>query len=201
MYASEEPDLYTALKATYADTATQKTSLGKYGYQRDDDLSNHNQQVYYNPIQHKILYDIAGTHNLSDVGTDLYLAAGRLKDTNRYKEADSTLKKAKSKYGVSEATVTGHSLGGSIAGYVANKQDKVITLDKGATIGQPIRSNEKAYRTSGDAVSVLNAGSRGMTTLPNPNKSIRTGNAILDIAGNILNAHSVSNVKNSSIFL
>jgi hypothetical protein len=201
MYASEEPDLYTALKASYADTATQKTSLGKYGYQRDDDLSNHNQQVYYNPIQHKILYDIAGTHNLSDVGTDLYLAAGHLKDTNRYKEADSTLKKAKSKYGVSEATVTGHSLGGSIAGYVANKQDKVITLDKGATIGQPIRSNEKAYRTSGDAVSVLNAGSRGMTTLPNPNKSIRTGNAILDIAGNILNAHNVSNVKNSSIFL
>ena len=201
MYASEEPDLYTALKASYADTATQKTSLGKYGYQRDDDLSNHNQQVYYNPIQHKILYDIAGTHNLSDVGTDLYLAAGHLKDTNRYKEADSTLKKAKSKYGVSEATVTGHSLGGSIAGYVANKQDKVITLDKGATIGQPIRSNEKAYRTSGDAVSVLNAGSRGMITLPNPNKSIRTGNAILDIAGNILNAHNVSNIKNSSIFV
>jgi fermentation-respiration switch protein FrsA (DUF1100 family) len=175
--------------------------LGKYGYQRDDDLSNHNQQVYYNPIQHKILYDIAGTHNLSDVGTDLYLAAGHLKDTNRYKEADSTLQKAKSKYGVSEATVTGHSLGGSIAGYVANKQDKVITLDKGATIGQPIRSNEKAYRTSGDAVSLLNAGSRGMTTLPNPNKSIRTGNAILDIAGNILNAHNVSNIKNSSIFV
>ncbi len=82
MYASQEPDLYTALKASYADTATQKNSLGKYGYQRDDDLSNDNQQVYYNPIHHKILYDIAGTHNLSDVGTDMYLAAGVILTTN-----------------------------------------------------------------------------------------------------------------------
>ena len=201
MNPSQEPDFYDVLKASYADTATQKTSLGKYGYQRDDDLSNHNQQVYYNPIQHKILYDIAGTHNLIDVGTDMYLAAGHLKDTNRYKEADTTLQKAKSKYGVNAATVTGHSLGGSIAGYVANKQDKVITLDKGATIGQKIRSNEKAYRTSGDAVSLLSAGTRGMTTLPNPNKSIHTGNSVVDIAGNILNAHNVSNIKNSSIFV
>ena len=201
MYASQEPDLYDVLKASYADTATQKTSLGKYGYQRDDDLSNDNQQVYYNPIQNKILYDIAGTHNLSDVGTDLYLAAGHLKDTNRYKEADSKLQKAKKKYGVNEATVTGHSLGGSIAGYVANKQDKVITLDKGATIGQKIRSNENAYRTSGDAVSLLNAGATRMTTLPNPNRAVRTGNPIMDIAGNILNAHNVSNIKNNSIFV
>ena len=201
MYPSQEPDLYTALKASYADTATQKTSLGKYGYQRDDDLSNDNQQVYFNPIQHKILYDIAGTHNLSDVGTDLYLAAGHLKDTNRYKEADATLQKAKSKYGVNEATVTGHSVGASIAGYVANKQDKVYTLDKGATIGQKIRSNETAYRTSGDAVSLLNAGATRMTTLVNPNKIIHTGNPIMDIAGNILNAHNVSNIKNSSIFV
>jgi hypothetical protein len=111
------------------------------------------------------------------------------------------LQKAKSKYGVNEATVTGHSLGGSIAGYVANKQDKVITLDKGATIGQPIRSNEKAYRSSGDAVSLLNAGTKGMITLPNPNKSIRAGNPFLNFAGNILNAHNVSNIKNSSIFV
>ena len=201
MYASEEPDLYTALKASYADVATQKTSLGKYGYQRDDSLSNDNEQVYYNPIHKKILYDIAGTHNISDVGTDLYLATGHLKDTNRYKEADSTLQKAKSKYGVNEATITGHSLGGSIAGYVANKQDKVITLDKGATFGQPIRSNETAYRSSGDAVSLLNAGTKKMTTLPNPNRSIHTGNPFLDVAGNILNAHNVSNIKNSSIFV
>ena len=40
----------------------------------------------------------------------------------------------------------GHSLGGTIAGYIGGKGDTVKTLDKGATIGQKVRSNEKAYR-------------------------------------------------------
>jgi hypothetical protein len=38
---------------------------------------------------------VAGTHNISDWWTDLYLAAGKLKSTNRYKEADKVLKEAK----------------------------------------------------------------------------------------------------------
>ena len=78
-----EPDLYDVLKSSYANADSQRSSLGRYGYQRDDDLSNDNEQVYYNPIKQKILYDVAGTHNLSDVGTDAYLAFGHLKDTNR----------------------------------------------------------------------------------------------------------------------
>ena len=196
---SSEPDLYDVLKASYATADDQRSSLGRYGYQRDDDLSNDNEQVYYNPIKQKIIYDVAGTHNLKDVGTDVYLAAGHLKDTNRYKEADSVLQKAKEKYHPKETVGAGHSLGGSVIGYLP--VDKAYTLDKGATIGQPIRKGEQAYRSQGDAVSLLNSGSKGMTTFANPNKAVRTGNPILDIAGNILNAHNVSNIKGQGIFV
>ena len=38
------------------------------------------------------------------------LAVGKIKDTNRYKSADAGLKKAKLKYGVSDASIYGHSL-------------------------------------------------------------------------------------------
>jgi hypothetical protein len=35
----------------------------------------------------------------------------------------------------------GHSLGGGIAGYISNKNDKVFTLDKVATICEKVRNN------------------------------------------------------------
>ena len=107
------------------------------------------------------------------------------------------MQKAKKKFGVNVATVTGQGLGAIIAGYVANNK----TRSSHWTKGPPVRSNEKAYRTLRDAVSLLNAKAKRMTTLANPNKSIHTRNPIVDIAGNILNAHNVSNIKNSSIFV
>ena len=88
--------LYEGLKNSYN---PQKT-LGK-NYILDDKLSNDNQQVYVDRKKNnKLLFSITGTrlNKLQDLGTDLYLAAGKLKDTNRYKEAESTLQKAKKKY-------------------------------------------------------------------------------------------------------
>ena len=104
------------------------------------------------------------------------------------------LKQAKQKYGVNKALIAGHSLGGSIAGYVGNpNNDTVFTLDKGATVGQPIRKNEKAYRTKGDAISFINANDPNMKTLINPTQ--QTGHSIKDA----LKAHNVGNVKYSNI--
>ena len=37
----------------------------------------HNQQVYYNPNEKKLLMSVAGTHNLRDVGTDFMLGIGK----------------------------------------------------------------------------------------------------------------------------
>ena len=143
--------LHTVLKNSYAT----KKAKNMHGYQLDNELSDHNQSVYYHPENRKLLYSVTGTHNLRDVGTDLYLLGGHLKNTTRYKKADEKLRQAKEKYGVDHATVTGHSLGGSIAGYIAGDNDHVMTLDKGATIGQKIKKNETAFRTKGDFINVI----------------------------------------------
>ena len=182
--------LHDVIKNSYAKNKAKSMK----GYNLDENLSNHNQQVYYNPNNKKLLYSVAGTHNWDDVGTDIYLGAGHLKDTNRYKEADRTLKQAKQKYGVNKAMIAGHSLGGSIAGYVGNPDvDSIMTLDKGATAFQPIRKGEHAYRTKGDAISFINANDPNMKNLINPNQ--QTGHSIKDA----LKAHNVGNVKYSNI--
>jgi hypothetical protein len=199
MTSTPEPSFYDSLIASYRNPHEQKTSLSRYGYERDDALSDHNQQAYYNKTTKKLLYNVTGTHNLKDWGTNAYLAAGKIKDTNRYKSADSGLKAAKAKYGVDSATVYGHSLGGTIGGYISSKNDNVLTLDKGATIGQKVRSNEKAFGTAFDPVSLLNANSKHMTTFPNENKKITTGLLPVDAVINGIRAHDVDSVKKQGV--
>lgn len=205
--------LYDALKNSYADKKTQKKQMKQFGYYRDKQLSNDNQQVYYKPDERKVLLTVAGTHNLADVGTDVYLGGGDLKSTNRYKEADSALNKAKAKYGVDKATIAGHSLGGGISQYIASAKDQVYTFDKGATIGQGTRSNENAYRSAGDAVSALNAGSTRMKTIPNQDGFLGQHKYALlgSLAGPIgtlagaaydaYKSHDVDNIKNQKIYI
>ena len=186
-------NLYDALKSSYGDKKARQ-QLSNAGYKYDSMLSNRNQQVWYNPNEKKLLYNIAGTHNIKDWGTNTYLALGKLKDTNRYKEAKQTLENAKMKYGNDVTTnITGQSLGGAIAQYVGNKNDKVYTLNKGATIGQKTRSNETAFRTSGDIVSLASSGATRMTTLQNRNKA--TGFLPLDA----LKAHKAENIRKEGI--
>ena len=186
-------NLYDALKSSYGNKKARQ-QLSNAGYKYDSMLSNHNQQVWYNPNDKKLLNNIAGTHNIKDWGTNTYLALGKLKDTNRYKEADRTLREAKQKYGNDITTnITGHSLGGAIAQYVGNKNDKVYTFNKGATIGQKTRSNETAFRTSGDPISILSSGSTRMSTLQNRNKA--TGFLPLDS----LKAHKAENIRKENI--
>ena len=187
--------LHDVIKNSYAKNKAKSMK----GYNLDEGLSNHNQQVYYNPNNKKLLYSVTGTHkthwlDYNDVGTDIALGAGHLKDTNRYKEAEKTLKQAKQKYGVNKAMIAGHSLGGSISGYIGNPDvDSIYTLDKGATVGQLVRKNEHAYRTKGDAISFINANDSNMKTLINPNQD--TGRFLK----NATQAHNVSNIKNNNI--
>ena len=182
-------DLHEALKYSYADKGKQMNAFKQQGYNYDSMLSNHNQQVYYNPTERNLIVNVAGTHNLSDVGTDLYLAAGKLKDTNRYKEANTIFKQAKTKYSPASTKVFGNSLGGTIAGYIAGANDKVYTHNKGATIGQKIRPNETHYRVKGDLVSAFNSFSKGTKTLSNP----------YWLKGDAYSAHLVDSLKNKKI--
>ena len=178
-------DFAGVLKNSYSKNKAEH--LGSYTL--DHSLSNHNEQVYVDARDKKLLYSITGTHNFSDIGADIYLGLGLIKNTHRYHEAEEVLHKAKAKYAGYSTTVASHSLGANLAGYVSSKNDTVLTLDKGATIGQKVRSNEKAYRTSGDLVSVLNANSTNMHTLGNP--KWQTGILPVDA----FRAHDVDNIK------
>ena len=212
--------LHTALKASYGDKEARK-KLNKKGYILDKELSNDNEQVWYKHKKHggkKLIYTVAGTHNLSDVGTDVSLAVGQLKSTKRYKEADETLKKAKAKHGVKHASIAGHSLGGSIAGYIASADDDVYTLDKGATIGQPVKQTENAYRYKGDLVSLLNANDSNMKTIHKENErhhdllnnTMSESHAgflmgpfrgLLNTPKSALVSHDVNKIKNHEIYI
>ena len=102
-----EPNLslHDALKNSYKPLHDSKRMMLNRGYYLDKKLSNHNEQIYWKPTEKKLLMTIAGTHNIRDWGTDVYLALGKIKDTNRYKESDSILKQAKQKYNPKNTTV------------------------------------------------------------------------------------------------
>jgi hypothetical protein len=183
-----DPSLHDVIKAGYGDKKN-KEKLKKFGYNLDNKLSSDNDK------NKKLLFNVTGTHNASDWITEGYLAAGKLKQTTRYKEADKMLKIARDRYKPSNVSVTGHSLGSAISSGISSKQDKVLTLDGAYTIGQKTRSNNTHYRTSGDVVSLLGSGAKHTITLKNPNYS--TGIMPIDI----LNAHNVDNIKNKKIFV
>lgn len=182
--------LYDTLKNSYKPLKEQSAYYKQHGYKLDTKLSNDNQQVFYNPRENKLLFSVAGTHNLKDWGTDAYLAVGKLKDTSRYKEADRALKEAKAHYKPKDVSIAGHSLGGTISSYIAQPSDKVYTLDKGVNLGQGYRNNEKAFRTSGDVISILGSLNKNMKTLPNHN-------IIKDPYG----SHDIEQIKDLDVFV
>ncbi len=149
------PSLFTGLKASYQDKgATER--LTKSGYLQDTSLSDHRQQVWYNPNEKKLLMSVAGSHTAKDfLVTDVALAFGQLKKTKRFQSAQKTLEKAKLKYETPEATIIGHSLGGSIAQKVAGKNDKVYAVDAGFAPFERANSKHTVIRRKGDIVSMF----------------------------------------------
>ena len=182
--------LYDALKASYGHK-NNEANLIKNGYIKDNELSSHNQSVYYNPKKKKILYGVAGTHNLTDIGTDILLARGKLKDSKRFKEAEEVLKKSKEKYHPAKTTLVGHSLGASITSYLGDDKDKRHTLDAGYTIGQPTRNNGHRYRTQGDIVSIFGANATHMKSLNNPHNG----------SNYFFKAHDIDNIVNHELYV
>ncbi len=169
------------IDAGYQKRAKQEKSFSKEGYTFDKELSNHNQQFYFNPTTKKLITNVSGTHNAKDWGTNLMLGLGQLKKTKRYKEANRKYNAARTKYNPSESSVVGHSLGGGIASGIGKGSDKITTYNKGVAWGQKTRKNEKAYRTKFDPVS-MNA------------TKIKT------LAPRSFNVHSSSNLKGARIY-
>ena len=163
--------LKTAIKSSYGDKKSKQKILAE-GYVKDKKLSSANQKVFYNKDTGNLLFNVAGSRTAKDfLYNDPMLAFGKLKSTNRYKDAKKTLEKAKEFYNPTNTTITAHSLGASIGAGIASKKDRLLTLNPGITIGQPIRSKkgqQEVYRTGGDLVSILGSGSKNITNLPAP---------------------------------
>lgn len=82
---TQSPSLYDTLRVGYLPSETkQGQEMAKFGYVIDKKLSNDNQQVYYNPETKKLLYNVTGSHNLTDwVNSDLKLALGIRKNEGK----------------------------------------------------------------------------------------------------------------------
>ena len=204
--------LYDAVKASYGNRES-KRNIESQGYVYDKALSNHNEKVYYNKNDSKLLFLTAGTHNLSDWSVDRWLGSGHLKKTQRYQGAKQKLNQAKEKYHPKKTVLSGHSLGGSISQGIASRNDEVNTLDSGYTIGQTTRANTKEYRSQGDVVSLLGANAKHSTTLNHGNFFSRHKHAIagaltlnplalgVGLVSDAVRNHNVDNIKNEKIFV
>ena len=182
--------LYDVLHASYQNNKEAKDALTKHGYILDEELSKGYEKVYYNPDDKKLIFSVAGSSSVDDwVNTDPLLALGGLKYTDRYEEAHQRLIDSKKKYGVNNATVVGHSLGGGIASGIGSASDRIFTYNKGITLFGKNRDNETHYRTRGDIVSTFAPNDQHNVILHNKHNS-----NVLNSAGDFGKAHNVDNL-------
>jgi hypothetical protein len=180
--------LYGALKIGYMrDEEKQAKALKQFGYVLDKSLTNREHLTAYDPVNKKLLFIPIGTQpsSMKDIGTDINLAFGRLKETERYKDDKRAFNDALAKYNEDRVVLAGHSLGGTIASGIGRGQDRIISLNKGATVGAQTRNNEEAFRIRGDVVSVLGS---GIKTIQNPN-------LLREIP--VLGAHTIEKIRNT----
>jgi len=185
--------LHRALKIGYLRNENKQAKrLKRFGYRIDRDLTNNNVLTAFNPFNNKVITVVNGTNPLSpsDLWTDLRLASGNLKGSDRYKDAESIYLKAKKKY-EAPVTIVGHSLGGAIATNMVLPSDRAIVYGAANSPFTKKKENLYSYRTSGDPFSAFDATAR---TMNNPERNpIKLLNPI--------QPHNVSNIADKPIFV
>ena len=186
--------LQKALEASYLPTKQASSYLKDDGYVMDDQLSNINSKVYINPQTKNVLMVERGSTNfLNDwISTDIPLAFGYLKKTKRFHDEQRKYNAVKQKYQGSKITLAGHSLGGSLASALGQKDDKIVSYNKGAGFGTATsnKKNETAYREASDLIS---AGSTNMKH--QPKTMVGSVHSLL----NPIQAHNINNLENRKI--
>jgi hypothetical protein len=185
--------LYDFLRTGYTNNKEDQTkTLGKYGYIRDNELSNNQNQIYYNPQDKKLLFGSNGTQNtldhfLKDWSTNAYIGLGLGQSTSRYQEDKNDLEKAKKKYSdAKDTTLIGHSQAGYFLDKIAGPNDKIITYNPASNHSE---KNETIYRTKFDPVSILDFNTKHTKTIDsNPFQGF-------------LKEHDLNNLKNKKIYI
>jgi hypothetical protein len=141
--------------------------LSKEAYEKKrQDFNEWMVEKYHNNAEHgvwinnklkEIKVAFRGTDNLKDLGTDAYLALGKLKNTDRYKKEDNLIQQLKRMYPNYKITLTGHSLSASIASELSKKYNlEGSGFNAGFGISGNINNpNFTHYRTSTDPISIL----------------------------------------------
>jgi hypothetical protein len=194
--------LYKAIKiGGLRDEQKQQKALNKYGFQLDTRLSNGRQSlVAYNPAKNNVLFIENGTDTSSrkDILTDLVLATGNLKSTQRYKETKQVYDAAKSKYKNASFTDVGSSLGGALVNYVSKPDDKVILYNAAFTPNQLVRQHVQNYIVKDDPISVYVPRNENTTILPNP---FSPGQGLKDKYNYLLKTHKSDAIKDANIYV
>lgn len=180
------------------------SKLKPYGYTYDTALSTKENKVFYNPFDNKVVMSVSGTDpfNRRDVGTDLYLAFGGqegLQKTDRYKEAESVMKKVRGKYKGQKKTLIGHSLGSAIINTLANDDEIVKGFGTGSGFF-PTKRKGEGYRTFYDPFSFTSSDTIIAPYKPEKKDNLRASQ-VVDFPQGLLPSHSFQNLKNKNIFV
>lgn len=135
-------------------------------YQLDRSLSDKEKKVYVADSGDVVIAH-AGTQlkdkgqRWKDLGSDLAVAFGAERLDPRFRRGERHLKAVESKYGSGNINIVGHSLGGSVAGYLGKKSDRVknvTTFNRGSSLFSD-RGSAKAqnHYTQGDLLSSVGA--------------------------------------------
>lgn len=148
---------YDMSKQSYRKPNKRK-DIGNYDY--NDDLSDNENAVYVNDKDKKIIVAFRGSVNMKDFKTDVSLAMGGIRKTDRYDSTKNLVATIKEIYPNYNISFSGHSLGGTLAVEMADlsPNHKSVVFNSAHT---PLRKGSVKdkdityYSTSGDLVSAL----------------------------------------------
>lgn len=133
------------------------------GWEKDLELSNVDRTVYHKGGKAKVSYSgtrITSKHKWRDLGTDALVAIGAQDVSSRFKNSTKTANLAIAKYGKENVSLTGHSLGGSLAQHVSRKTGLKATGFSAAMSPVDLArkrtySNFHSVSTSADPISLV----------------------------------------------
>src|SRR5690606_16792553 len=169
---------------------TEKKGLSDVGdYKVDRGLSNKWVNVFHNPQNNHTVVVHRGSSTLDDAWTDVKLFFGQT-NNDRFKTSQRIQRAAEKKYGTSNMSVLGSSLGGYLAHTYGKNASEIITSGRPVTPGDVLKGrkqhdNEYNVRTTHDPVAVLqnfNKNTGRDLVIPSRNKL------------NILDSHLAENV-------
>jgi hypothetical protein len=125
-----------------------------WGYKYLQEYSTPEISVYKNDETKSIIIGNRGTSNLKDIGTDILLVGGNLKNTSRQKELNNLIQRLKNTFKGYHITTTGHSLANALS------KNSTSDLSIGFNAGTPLFGNTKEgrhidKRIEGDPISLL----------------------------------------------